>query len=95
MGQMHTHTYKLNEVGFELTFEALSSERVNENLETGEYLLYYEYSIGNKTVNETEYNTAINANDIEIDFENAVRLNKNQVEYDLIRQQIIEHSQDE
>ena len=86
MGQEHTHTYKLNEVGFELTFEALSSERISD-----EYVLYLEYSIWDKTVTEAEYNTAIKDNDAETNFENAVRLNKNQVEYDLIRQQIMEH----
>ena len=86
MGQKHTHTYKLNEVGFELTFEALSSEHISD-----EYVLYLEYSIWDKTVTEAEYNTAIKDNDAETNFENAVRLNKNQVEYDLIRQQIMEH----
>ena len=86
IGQEHTHTYKLNEVGFELTFEALSSEHISD-----EYVLYLEYSIWDKTVTEAEYNTAIKDNDAETNFENAVRLNKNQVEYDLIRQQIMEH----
>ena len=84
MGEKHTHTYKLNEVGFELTFQALSCEHLSD-----EY--YLEYSIWDKTVTEAEYNTAIKDNDAETNFENAVRLNKNQVEYDLIRQQIMEH----
>lgn len=90
MGQHHTHVYKLNDVGFALTFEALSSERI-ETLENGECRLYFEYSIGDKVVNEAEYNTAVDAVDVDLDFENAVQLNENEVEYDLIVQQIIDH----
>lgn len=90
MGQLHTHAYKLNDVGFTLIFESQSSERI-ETLENGKVRLYFEYSIGDETVNETEYNTAVNAVDADLDFENAVRLNENEVEYDLIVQQIIDH----
>ncbi|MBQ7088777.1 MAG: hypothetical protein IJN04_03960 [Clostridia bacterium] len=86
MGHIYTHVYKLNEDGFILTFEALSAERV-EVLENDEYKLHYEYSIGDKAVNESEYNSAIEA---AFDFENAVRLNDNEVNYDTIRQQIID-----
>ena len=86
MGQLHTHTYRLNEAGFILTFEALSSERA-EYLGNDEYSFYYEYSIGDKTVNESEYNSAVNA---AFNFENAIRLNENEVNYDAIRQQIID-----
>ena len=86
MGRIYTHVYQLNEDGFILTFEALSAERV-EVLENDEYKLHYEYSIGDKAVNESEYNSAIEA---AFDFENAVRLNDNEVNYDTIRQQIID-----
>ncbi|MBR2319645.1 MAG: hypothetical protein IKA50_02505 [Clostridia bacterium] len=86
MGRIYTHVYKLNEDGFILTFEALSAERV-EVLENDEYKLHYEYSIGDKTVNESEYNSAVNA---AFNFENAVRLNENEVNYNTIRQQIID-----
>ena len=86
MGRIYTHVYKLNEDGFILTFEALSAERV-EVLENDEYKLHYEYSIGDKSANESEYNSAIEA---AFDFENAVRLNDNEVNYDTIRQQIID-----
>ena len=86
MGRIYTHVYKLNEDGFILTFEALSAERV-EILENDEYKLHYEYSIGNKTVSESEYNSAVNA---AFNFENAVRLNENEVNYNTIRQQIID-----
>ena len=86
MGRIYTHVYKLNEDGFILTFEALSAERV-EILENDEYKLHYEYSIGNKTVSESEYNSAVNA---AFNFENAIRLNENDVNYDAIRQQIID-----
>ncbi len=85
MGHIYTHVYKLNESGFTLTFEALSAERV-EVLENDEYKLHYEYSIGDKSVNESEYTSAIKA---AFDFENAVRLNENEVNYDTIQQQII------
>lgn len=86
MGHIYTHVYKLNEDGFMLTFEALSVERV-EVLENDEYKLHYEYSIGNKSVNEAEYKSAIEA---AFDFDNAVRLNKNEANYGTIRQQIID-----
>ena len=85
MGHIYTHVYKLNESGFVMTFEALSAERV-EVLENDEYKLHYEYSIGDKSVNESEYTSAIKA---AFDFENAVRLNENEVNYDTIQQQII------
>lgn len=86
MGHIYTHVYKLNEDGFILTFEALSAERV-EVLENDEYKLHYDYSIGNKTVSESKYNSAVNA---AFDFENAVRLNENEVNYNTIRQQIVD-----
>ncbi|MBQ3202493.1 MAG: hypothetical protein IJB36_02490 [Clostridia bacterium] len=86
MGRIYTHVYQLNEDGFILTFEALSAERV-EVLENDEYKLHYEYSIGDKTVNESEYKSAVNA---AFNFENAIRLNENEVNYDAIRQQIID-----
>ena len=86
MGRIYTHVYQLNEDGFILTFEALSAERV-EILENDEYKLHYEYSIGDKTVNESEYKSAVNA---AFNFENAIRLNENEVNYDAIRQQIID-----
>ncbi len=85
-GQLYTHVYKLNEKGFALTFEALSAERV-EVLENDEYRPYYEYSIGDKSANESEYNSAVEA---AFDFENAVRLNEKAVNYEAIRQQIID-----
>ena len=82
MGQKHTHVYKLVEDGFVLTFEALSSERIND-----EGKLYFEYSIGDTPVSESEYNHAVeNA----VELKNAVRLNENEVNYDTIRQQIID-----
>ena len=82
MGQEHTHVFKLVEEGFVLTFEALSSERISD-----EYRLYFEYSIGDKLVTESEYSAAVEA---AVDFENAVRLNENKADYDTIRQQIID-----
>ena len=86
MGHIYTHVYKLNEDGFILTFEALSAERV-EVLENDEYKLHYEYSIGDKSANESEYNSAVKA---AFDSKNAVRLNENEVNYNTIRQQIID-----
>lgn len=82
MGQEHTHVYKLVEDGFVLTFEALSSECINDGFE-----LYFEYSIGDTPVSESEYNSALeNA----VELKDAVRLNENEVDYDTIRQQIID-----
>ena len=86
MGNIYTHVYKLNENGFALTFEALSVERVEGSKNDG-YKLYYEYSIGDKSANESEYNSAVEA---AFDSKNAVRLNENEVNYDTIRQQIID-----
>ena len=86
MGHIYTHVYKLNENGFALTFEALSVEQV-EVLKNDDYKLRYEYSIGDKTVNESEYKSAVNA---AFNFENAIRLNENEVNYDAIRQQMID-----
>ena len=86
MGQLHTHTYMLNDAGFILTFEALSSERA-EYLGNDEYSFYYEYSIGNESANETEYNAAVKA---AFDFDNSVRLGENSVDYNTICQQIID-----
>ena len=86
MGQLHTDVYELTEDGFIKTFESLSSERV-EVLENDEYKLHYEYSIENKAVSKSEYNAAVNA---AFNFENAARLNENIVNYDTIRQQIID-----
>lgn len=88
MGQLYTHAYELNEDGFTLTLEALLSESI-ETLENGEYEFFYEYSIGRKPATESEYNTAVEA---AFDFENAVRLNENSVEYNIIRQQITDHN---
>lgn len=81
MGATYTHVYKLVEDGFALTFEALSVERFRNDD------LYYEYSIGDNPVTESEYNSAL---ETAVDFENAVRLNENEVNYDSIRQQIID-----
>lgn len=86
MGQIYTHVYELTEDGFIQTFEAVSSERV-EFLENGEYNLHKEYSIGDKTVSEAEYNDAVNA---AFDFEKAVRLYDNTTDYDTVRKQITE-----
>ncbi|MBQ2704980.1 MAG: hypothetical protein IJF58_05475 [Clostridia bacterium] len=86
MGDLYTHIYNLNENGFVLTFEALCLERV-EALGDDEYKLHYEYSIGDKPATESEYNSAVESS---FDFENATRLNENEVNYDSIRQQIID-----
>ena len=52
-------------------------------------VLHYEYSVAEESVSEDEYNAAVNA---AFDFENAARLNENEVGYDLIVQQIMEHN---
>ena len=82
MGQKHTHVFELVEEGFVLTFEALSSERIND-----EHVHYFGFFIGDKPVTESEYNSSL---DTAVDFENAVRLNENEVNYDTMRQQIID-----
>lgn len=84
MGRIYTHAYELTEDGFIQTFEAVSLERV-ELLENDEYEIYYEYSIGDKTVSEAEYNAAVNT---AFDFEDAVRLYDNTIDYDTVRKQI-------
>ena len=86
MGALYTHVYKLNENGFVLTFEAICLERV-ETLEDNEYKLHYEYLIGDKPATESEYNSAVES---AFDFRNATRLNENEVNYDSIRQQILD-----
>ena len=85
-GSIYTHVYTLNEDGFTLTFEALSVERV-EVLANDEYKLHYEYSIGDKTVSESEYKSNVNA---AFNFKNALQLNGDEENYDAIRQQIID-----
>ena len=85
MGSIYTNVYKLDENGFTLTFEARSVERA-EHLGNDEYEFHYEYTVGDKAVNEAEYNSAVEA---AFDFKNAVRLNQNEVNYDTVRQQII------
>jgi len=82
MGQKHTHVYKLVEEGFVQTFEALFSERIND-----EYKPYYEYSIGDELTTEFEYTFAV---ETAFDFKNAKRINKNEVNYNSIQQQIID-----
>lgn len=80
MGQLHTHIYKLNEEGFVMTFEALSSERINDENE-----LYFECSVGNVVVSEAEYNSAVeNA----VEPNDAISFNEYEVNYDTICQQI-------
>lgn len=87
MGHCYTHIYKLSNEGFSLTFTALSVEHI-EPLENNEYNIYYEYSIGNKEVSEKKHNDAINA---AFDFENSIELDKNTVDYESIKQQIIDY----
>ncbi len=81
MGQTHTHVYGLSEDGFELIFEALSSEHINDEKE-----LYFEYSIGDMSVSESEYALAVKD---AVELEDAVRFSDVDVDYDTIRQQII------
>lgn len=81
MGQTYTHVYELSEDGFKLIFEALSSEHINDENE-----LYFEYSIGDMSVSESEYALAVKDN---VELEDAVRFNDVEVDYDTIRQQII------
>lgn len=88
MGAMYTHVYKLDEDGFALTFEALSVEHVEID-ENDEYKFRYEYSIGDQSVNEAEYNAALEK---AFDFDGAVRFNENQVNYKTIRKQIKSHN---
>lgn len=88
MGHINTHVYKLEGSTFQLTFQAALTERV-EVLDDDNYVLHYEYSVAEESVSEDEYNAAVNA---AFDFENAVRLNENEVGYDLIVQQIMEHN---
>ena len=81
MGQTYTHVYELSEDGFKLIFEALSSEHINDEKE-----LYFEYSIGDMSVSESEYALAVKD---AVELEDAVRFNDVEVDYDTIRQQII------
>ncbi len=86
MGHSYSHVFKLTEKGFEQTFSADSIERV-EILENGEYELSYEYSIGDESVGETEYHAAVDAS---FDISQALDMDENKVEYDEIRQQIMD-----
>ena len=81
MGQTHTHVYKLSEDGFELVFKAVSSERINDRIE-----LYFEYSIWDMPVSESEYTLAVEE---AVDLEYAQRFNAVEVDYDTILKQII------
>ena len=86
MGRMYTHVYHLEDGTFTLTFQALEVERAGEWLGNDEYNLYYEYSVENEPVSEAEYNAAVEA---AFDFEHAMLLDENAVDYDAICQQII------
>ena len=81
MGQTYTHVYELSEDGFKLIFEALSSEHINDENE-----LYFEYSIGDMSVSESEYALAVKD---AVELEDTVRFNDVEVDYDTIQQQII------
>lgn len=85
LGDILVHVYKLTEDGFTLTFSARSIERLTVS-ENSEYAICYEYSIGDEPVNEAEYTAAI---ETAFNFVNAKRFKEDSVEYDSIRQQIL------
>lgn len=88
MGHIYTHVYHLADGAFTLTFQALEVERAGEWLGNDEYNLYYEYSVENEPVSEAEYNAAVEA---AFDFEHAMRLDENAVDYNAILQQIVDY----
>ena len=87
MGHIYTHVYRLADGAFTQTFQAFKAERI-EFLDNDEYNLYYEYSVGDEPVSEAAYNAAV---ETAFDFEYAVRLDKNAVDYNAILQQIVDY----
>ncbi|MBQ7968731.1 MAG: hypothetical protein IJ292_02800 [Clostridia bacterium] len=85
MGQYYTNVYRLFDSGFALVFSATSKENV-EVLPNGDYNFLYDYIIGEKTVSEDEYMSAVASS---FDFEKAVPLHENAVSYEEIIQEII------
>lgn len=84
MGNVYTNVFKLDRNGFTPTFSAHLIERP-VHLGNNEYKFTYEYSIEGRQVTEEEYNSAVQS---AFDFEKAVRLDENAVDYDSICQQI-------
>lgn len=82
MGYYLTHVYKLNNDGFNQTFNAHLIEHLGDDKIT------YEYSVKDKMVSKEEYDAAINA---VFNIDNSIRLNENAVSYDEIRRQILEY----
>ena len=64
-----------------MVFKAISSEGINDRIE-----LYFEYSIWDMPVSESEYTLAVEE---AVDLEYAQRLNAVEVDYDTILKQII------
>lgn len=86
MGYYRTHVYELNSNGFNQLIEALSVERYKQ-INDYDVEITYEYSVEDKLVSKEEYDATINA---VFNIDNSIRLNKNVVSYDAIRQQILE-----
>ena len=89
MGQYYTHVYRLEDGTFTLTFQSLKSECM-EHLGNDEYRRYYEYFIGDAPVSEADYKAYKAAVEAAFDFKYAVRFDQNAVDYDAMRQQIID-----
>ena len=87
MGYYYTGIYKLTDEGFVKTFSGSTTERV-ETMPDGEYELSCEYSIEDKVVSEEQFNTAVSS---AFDINSAVALYENTVDYEIIKQQIINY----
>ena len=80
MGIYYTNVYKLDENGFSETFNANYTEKY-ESVGNEEYVILREYFINGASVNEDEYNSAVNSN---FDFSKAVSLDENAVSFEEI-----------
>ncbi len=87
MGCYYTSIYKLTDEGFVKTFSGSTTERV-ESFPDGEYELSYEYTIGDEVVSEEEFDAAVNS---AFDYESSVALYENTVDYETIKQQLVNY----
>lgn len=87
MGCYYSKVYKLTESGFVCTFTASQIESHVEETEDSEYIIHYEYAVGDTVVSEEEHDAALEA---AFPFEKA-EWYENVVDYDTVCQQISEH----
>ena len=87
MGNYYTHIYVLSNSGFTQTFNASYTERYEGTGGKGDFAvnIICEYFINGESVNETDYNDAVNAS---FDFSQSTEFYEKAVSYNEIKQQL-------